>query len=1490
MAEPNAIAPLVDASFIRQVSLLANDLVVDPITQTIYVSTPSSALQSGNSIVPLNGSTGDSGPPVFVGSEPGKMVVSDDGQFIYVILNGAASVRRFDVASQTAGPQFALGNESFSGPLFARDIAVQPNNPNTLAVLRSTSNGAGGAVAIYDGVTQRVNSLGSFDFAITFNTSDSSRLYGMSSGTLRRMTVDPSGVTLAGSSSLSSSGASGAIRFDNGRLYASNGPVLDPETGTLFGTFTGANINSTTPFTTDSTLNRVFFLTSPGTSQTMTLRVFDQQTFVSIGSLDIPNVVGEPKRIVRWGSNGLAICTTAGQLYLIQSTLVSSADPIPTPTPTPIGTPTPTPTPPVEQAFTRLVELRGNDIVYDSDTQSIFASVSSIVGAGGNSVTPIDVNTATVGPPVFVGSEPNKLARSDNGQFLYVALDGAAAVRRVDIASQTADLKFSVGAGTFEGPFFVEDMEVSPGEPTVVAISRRNAGFSPRHEGVAIYDNGVQRTNTTPDHTGSNVIEYSAGPETMYGLNTETTEFALRKMAVSNLGVSVTQTTGNIAPGFGGNIQFAGGRIYLNTGQVVNPDAPSLAGTFQNISFGHLVEPDPSVGRAFFINGTDFPDSSVSTVQIRAFDINTFIPVGSMSVSGVRGKVRTMIRWGANGLAFCTSGGQIFLIQSSLVASTQPAPTPTPTPIPTATPTPTPVPTPGVGELRQVSLTTNDLVVDANGQTIFASVPSSVGPTGNSLAPINAAAGTVGSTVFVGSEPNKLAISSQGDTIYVALDGANAVRKFDVATQTAGLQFSLGSDPFAGPFRAEDMAVAPGQPNVLAVSLMGSGSPRHRGVAIFDNGAQRQLTTPGHTGSNVIEFSNSPEVLYGQNTETTEFGFRRMAVASCGVMTVRTTQSLLGGFNGEFKYDNGAIYSSSGRVIDPEESSISGTFLLRDPSSFGFVAGLVLPDSKAGRVYFVIDENGTIFFRVFDTKTFLKLGELRLPGITGTLTSLVRWGTNGIAFRNTSGTVFLLQNSLIGVVDPSFTPAPAPPTPTANLNVNVSSFNGDPSGVTINVTGAATTSGTTDSQGRVTLTQLPVCGSFTITPSKANYHFAPPSVTVSNISTTQNVNFTATLKTLGFSQTSVNVSEAVTRISVFVSRNLAEGAASVKFETSSGTASDRSDFNTTLGTLEFAHGESSKVINVLLANDTLVEGSEAFAITLQDPTNAVLSPLATITINIIDDDTLTGAPNPLNNVGFYVRQHYTDFLNREPDANGLAFWSNEITSCGLNIPCREEKRINVSAAFFLSIEFQETGYLVYRIYKTGFGNLPGAPVPVRFTDFLLGSQQIGFNVQVGVGNWQAQLEANKQAFALAFVQRPDFQAAFPNSISAAQFVDQLNANAGGVLSSTERSTLLAILTTPSDLTQRAAVLRAVAEDQDLRMAEFNKAFVLMQYFGYLRRNPNDAPDTNFDGWQFWLNKLNQFNGNFVQAEMVKAFIVSLEYQSRFGAANFQLGN
>jgi hypothetical protein len=194
------------------------------------------------------------------------------------------------------------------------------------------------------------------------------------------------------------------------------------------------------------------------------------------------------------------------------------------------------------------------------------------------------------------------------------------------------------------------------------------------------------------------------------------------------------------------------------------------------------------------------------------------------------------------------------------------------------------------------------------------------------------------------------------------------------------------------------------------------------------------------------------------------------------------------------------------------------------------------------------------------------------------------------------------------------------------------------------------------------------------------------------------------------------------------------------------------------------------------------------------------------------------------------------------------------------------------------------------MYKAAYGDATGSSfiggthqlaVPiVRFNEFLPDTEAIGQGVVVGQAGWEQALENNKQAFTTEFVQRTRFTTAFPNAMTAAQFVDKLNSNAGNPLSQSERDQLVSDLS--MNAKTRAQVLRAVAEDPDLNSAEFNRAFVLMQYFGYLRRNPNDAPDTDYTGYDFWLTKLNQFNGNFVNADMVQAFISSAEYRQRFG--------
>ncbi|PYS23626.1 MAG: hypothetical protein DMF72_08740 [Acidobacteria bacterium] len=261
-----------------------------------------------------------------------------------------------------------------------------------------------------------------------------------------------------------------------------------------------------------------------------------------------------------------------------------------------------------------------------------------------------------------------------------------------------------------------------------------------------------------------------------------------------------------------------------------------------------------------------------------------------------------------------------------------------------------------------------------------------------------------------------------------------------------------------------------------------------------------------------------------------------------------------------------------------------------------------------------------------------------------------------------------------------------------------------------------------------------------------------------------------------------------------------------------------------------------------------------------------------------------GGLNPLDTTEYFVRQQYLDFLGREPDESGFNFWVNNIESCGNDVGCREVKRIDTSAAFFLSIEFQQTGYLVYRTYQAAYADLPGTPVPIKLSDFRPDTQEISSGVVVLQDGWQQKLETNKLAFMAEFVKRSRFSQAYPTTMTPTEFVDKLFANASLALTDSDHGAAIAEFGAAADSNDngaRARVLRRIAENQTLTRQQFNQAFVLMEYFGYLRRDPNSGQDTDFSGYNFWLEKLNHFNGSFQNAEMVKAFLSAIEYRGRF---------
>jgi uncharacterized protein (TIGR03118 family) len=374
-----------------------------------------------------------------------------------------------------------------------------------------------------------------------------------------------------------------------------------------------------------------------------------------------------------------------------------------------------------------------------------------------------------------------------------------------------------------------------------------------------------------------------------------------------------------------------------------------------------------------------------------------------------------------------------------------------------------------------------------------------------------------------------------------------------------------------------------------------------------------------------------------------------------------------------------------------------------------------------------------------------------------------------------------------------------------------------------------------------------------------------------------------------FATSSFAVDEAAGHVDFTVVRTGdTSGTATVNYntfdESQAGHASQKSDYEISLGKLTFNPGETSKTFRILIVDDKFAEGDETIDLALSNPTGTGvgLGSPNVAEVTILDNDATTSSSNPIDSAQFFVRQHYLDFLNREPDTSGFNFWVGGITSCGADANCTAVKRVNTSAAFFLSIEFQQTGVLSYLANKAAFGaSASGSPAPVLYGQFERDVQQLQQNLVFGQTGFDAQLEANKQAYFADFVKRPDFVDKYPTTQTPAQFVAALYANAGITPSASDTSTATGEFGAASDTSDQAArarALRDVAQNSAFATAEFNRAFVTMEYFGYLRRDPDTS------GFNFWLGKLNAFSGDFVKAQMVTAFINSSEYRQRFGAS------
>jgi hypothetical protein len=317
--------------------------------------------------------------------------------------------------------------------------------------------------------------------------------------------------------------------------------------------------------------------------------------------------------------------------------------------------------------------------------------------------------------------------------------------------------------------------------------------------------------------------------------------------------------------------------------------------------------------------------------------------------------------------------------------------------------------------------------------------------------------------------------------------------------------------------------------------------------------------------------------------------------------------------------------------------------------------------------------------------------------------------------------------------------------------------------------------------------------------------------------------------------------------------------------TNIGSANQRCDFATAGGTLTFAAGEASKTVYLLNTDDAYVEGPETFTVSLSNPAQVTSAPgsvtlgsPSVATIMIMDNDSVAPTSNPIDDPRYFVNQQYLDFLNRLPDQGGIDYWTDQIASCGTDLACIHSRRIGVTGAFFVELEFQRTGSIVYRMYKAAYGQRP------TYAQFMPDRSQLVDGPQ---------LPATTLEFANRFVQRSQFKSVYPDGMTPAEFVNTLYDSALLLNNDAQRQQAIADM---GNGKTRAQVLLDLIDIAEFKNREYNPSFVLMQYFGYLRRDPDQG------GFDFWLDVLNNREPNNYRS-MICGFITSDEYQQRFSS-------
>lgn len=912
------------------IPLQTNDLAYDPQLGKLIASVPGSAGASGNSLRVIDPQTGTVSPAIFVGSEPGRVALSDDGQFAYTGLAGSPSVSRLNLSSLVPDLTFFLGPAlSFGvnvGPNYARDLAVVPGQPHSVVVSRKSLEVSPSSVGIgaFDDGVERPNATSTYGGSLSFGGSPSV-LFGYDNEWFVFSTNEVStfGVSQVGS------GVNGifsalnpCIVYSGGRVYGCDGNVVDANTKALLGSFPlpsgAAQFDSVAP----DPVSGVTSLLSQDFNLNVFLTAHDQTSFQQLVNLPLTGITfpsfvdfNQPTvgSLVRWGSDGLAFRDTGGQVYIIRSKLL-----VPTGNPQPVA----------------------------------------------NSVSPVG---AAVGAAAFV---------------LDVQGSNFVAGSTINWNGSPRPTSF-IGGNELQAAIYASDV-ASPQIATITVSTPAPGGGSSGALGFTVGNNPLpQLLQVSPTTVQAN------GP-----------------------GFTLSATGRGFVPG--STIATDGFPVTTFFDDSGHLHAPMFAPTFKGPHTVTVINPAPGggVSNPHILNATN--NNSIPSV----FSISPeSAAVGTngldVTVSGFNFTTESTASW--NGVALSTSFVSPFqltvTIPPSLLATLQTGHVLVSNPAP------------GGGSSNESLFPVylplpfaNDMVYEPFTRRLYLAM-SDYNGAGPSLLMVDPATGALGTPVPMPGNPEVLAVSDDGQFIYIGFNPQPLIARFNVATQNIDLQFATnGSFAFS-------LAVMPGHPHTIAAES--------NGTAIYDDGVARPVTS---STAGILAFGSESTLFVNAGGEPGS-NIYRLAVDADGVtLAASGTGTAPPIFAIGLTTGFGEVITPDGQVIDPNSLNIVGTLKGQNPD--GIIS--IQADQSVARIF---GGSGTFFGFVnstayaFDPFHYQPLASLNMPGPFGPVTvlpRLLRWGQDGAAFQGKAG--LFGQTNLYSVQSPSFVlPQPLSPNPVPSL-------------------------------------------------------------------------------------------------------------------------------------------------------------------------------------------------------------------------------------------------------------------------------------------------------------------------------------------------------------------------------------------------------------------------------------------------------------------------